>query len=462
MDYKSLPRELIYKERADLKDFGVQTSGTLNHQLFSILKKYFVGEPRSKELMLRCFNNAYYICTIIQFEDFPEMEVAAYGEMLLKGEDYYPDGICLFSMALVCHLLPACNTRWRQDGKELIETIIDYFTHYRWLNMGVSKDFGEIANNGSCAGLTLPTNEFAPRDIIEVIENEPSNILVNGVEYICERLPLLPESRQRIYGADMTIARLRDDQRELCEESNYNPKTDRFNYIRQDIEDIKFEDSIRKAFTLRKEAIEYIENHYPQEYVGEQDISTEESLSQHAENPNMTAQQTTAPLLKRIEDLEKAKAELEEVKAENKHLMTINEVLQKQNDRYESMAAPSVDLNEDQKLQIDERIIFFSSLLGCSLRSEDIVQTKFAELIRKLTGDDKESIRTRICTMNTEIQKVDDGKREKFSEGTSEAAKNVYELLDKAVKGLTRAAKPYQCKQAMENINNTYHLGFKM
>lgn len=180
-----------------------------------------------------------------------------------------------------------------------------------------------------------------------------------------------------------------------------------------------------------------------------------EDLKKEAEN---------AELRKQIDQqgVEDINLELEKLKAENEHLQVMNEALQKQNERYESMAAPDVDLNEEEKLQIDERIIFFSSLLGCSLKSKVVVQTKFAELIQKMTGDDKESIRTRIVAMNTEIQKVDDGKVGKFSDGTLEAARNVYDLIDKAVKGMTRAVKPYQCKQAMENINQTFHLGIKM
>ena len=180
-----------------------------------------------------------------------------------------------------------------------------------------------------------------------------------------------------------------------------------------------------------------------------------EELKKEAEN---------AELKKQIDQqgVEDINLELEKLKAENEHLQVMNEALQKQNDRYESMAAPDVDLNEEEKLQIDERIIFFSSLLGCSLKSEVVVQTKFAELVQKMTGDDKESIRTRIVAMNTEIQKVDDGKVGNFSDGTLEAARNVYNLIDKAVKGMTRAVKPYQCKQAMENINKTFHLGIKM
>ena len=39
MDYTKVPRELIFKSRDNLKDFGVLTLGTIKHQLFLHLKE---------------------------------------------------------------------------------------------------------------------------------------------------------------------------------------------------------------------------------------------------------------------------------------------------------------------------------------------------------------------------------------------------------------------------------------
>ena len=88
MDYTKVPRVLVYKERENLNDFGVKNRGTINHELFVNLREHYMAAERQKELMLRCFNNAYYICTLIPLEDFPDMQVAEYEQLLMKDDAY--------------------------------------------------------------------------------------------------------------------------------------------------------------------------------------------------------------------------------------------------------------------------------------------------------------------------------------------------------------------------------------
>ena len=108
MDYTDIPRSLIYKDRASLNDFGVRALGTLNYLLFSHLKEMsLMCVEGATDIALRCFNNAYYICTLIQLEDFPELRVADYEKKLLKEKMPFLEDICATSMAMVCELLPA-------------------------------------------------------------------------------------------------------------------------------------------------------------------------------------------------------------------------------------------------------------------------------------------------------------------------------------------------------------------
>ena len=102
-------------------------------------------------------------------------------------------------------------------------------------------------------------------DIIEVIENCSERDLQVYAEYICERLALLKDPRQRMYCADTAIARIKDYQRELCEDSGYNPKKDRFNYDDNDVvvNDLTWEKKVRDYYQQSKEAIDYYTQHYP-------------------------------------------------------------------------------------------------------------------------------------------------------------------------------------------------------
>ena len=348
MDYIKIPRSLIYKDRTDLKDFGVQAIETVNQQLFLNLKKLFMATDRAKELILRCFNNAYYICTLIPFEDFPDTQVAEYEKLLLKDDSYDCEEICAVSMAMVCKLLPACDAKWRSENVDLIKSIYYRFTHYQWMSSGARKSFEFIMEKRNTDFLLLPPDEFAPRSIIDAIENISTNDLAIGVIYICEKLALLEDQRKRIYGADLAIARLNDDLRKIYDEWGYDPKTKRFDSEKEnplgDIQDMHFFSQVTK---LKEKAIEYIIEHFPVAEKIDSKEQTADSIStpetedlqaqinileskinhqneQLTEANNLTAQQATriSELAKQVEELQQKLAELlepvEELTAEQK------------------------------------------------------------------------------------------------------------------------------------------------
>lgn len=269
MEYINIPRPLIYKDRTDLKDFGVHIPETMNHLLFSNLKELYMATDRAKELILRCFNNAYYICTLIPFEDFPETQVAEYEKLLMKGDPYDCDEVCAVSMAMVCKLLPACDARWRQEKNDLINNIHYRFTHYRWMHSGASNSYFIIVNNNNTDRLTLPQNEFAPRDIIEAIENVGVYELAVGAEYVCERLALLDDPQRRMYGADLAIAHLKDCEKEMGDIRELSTSEQNF------------------ADTLC-EGIKYYESHYP----SQNEDSGEGEQPSHDISPNSTQEIT--------------------------------------------------------------------------------------------------------------------------------------------------------------------------
>lgn len=257
MEYTNLPRPLIYKHRDNLKDFGVHIPGTMNNLLFFNLKEIFMATDKAKELILRCFNNAYYICTIIPFVDFPETEVAEYEKLLLKGDSYDIEEVCAVSMAMVCKLLPACDARWKQGNNDLIKNIHYRFTHYRWIHSGPCNSFLRMFANENTNRFILSNNEFAPRDIIEAIENVGEHILAVGAEYVCERLALLDDPKKRKYGADLAIAQLRDSVKEMG-----------------DVRELGTND--RLFVDLLYEGIEYYEKHYPSQIIEKNDQSLRE------------------------------------------------------------------------------------------------------------------------------------------------------------------------------------------
>lgn len=159
--------------------------------------------------------------------------------------------------------------------------------------------------------------------------------------------------------------------------------------------------------------------------------------------------------------------DLERLKQEAEHYKSLYEVAEKQVKRYEEEFMPLDELEKmdwREKFCIKERIIFFQALTGCNLNEKDKNygnQTQKALLIARFSGNDHNTIRVNINEISSEIEAVENGKLNEFSEGIRDAALNVYNFLHKAVKGDTVGSKPFQCMQAMENINKIYHLNLE-
>ncbi len=349
MDYIKIPRSLIYKDRTDLKDFGVQILGTMNNYLFTQMRKLTLLHcGNAKEIALQCFNNAYYICTLIQLEEFPDLCMDKYEEKLLEVKIPFPNDVYQASMALVCVLLAAYDDKYKQKDNLLIQSIHHWTSSNKWTNSNYCKSFEDIINTCSTDSFILPQSEFAPRSIIDAIENISTNDLAIGVIYICEKLALLEDQRKRIYGADLAIARLNDDLRKIYDEWGYDPKTKRFDSEKEnplgDIQDMHFFSQVTK---LKEKAIEYIIEHFPVAEKIDSKEQTADSIStpetedlqaqinileskinhqneQLTEANNLTAQQATriSELAKQVEELQQKLAELlepvEELTAEQK------------------------------------------------------------------------------------------------------------------------------------------------
>lgn len=352
MDYTQIPRSLIYKDRTNLKDFGVQMAGTLNHQLFSTLKEIYKATDRAQEIMLRSFNNAYYICTLIPFDDFPEIQVAEYERLLLDGNVYDREEICAVSMAMVTKLMPAFDSCWSQVNNDLINAIRHRFTHFQWMNIGARHSFEMMCDTCNTEGFILPKSEFAPRDIIEVIENFRESDLWMYAEYICERLAFLKDLNKRMYGADSAIARLRDYQRELCNDSGYNPKKDCFKYSDGGglplIRDLSFEEQVRNNYQHSQDAIDYYIEHYPKAENCHHDKQTE-----FAPSISDNKAQIAAQFQNRINELERCIKDKEQANQKlMSHVKELEAKLEETNQTINELTQPIEELTVKDKIRM--------------------------------------------------------------------------------------------------------------
>lgn len=373
MDYTDIPRSLIYKDRASLNDFGVQIPGTINNYLFTQMRKLTLLRcGNAKDIALQCFNNAYYICTLIQLDEYPDLSMDKYEMKLLEVEIPFRGDVYQASMALVCVLLAAYDDKYKQKDNLLIESIHHWTSSNKWTGSDSRKSFDDIIKTCNTDSFFLHQSEFSPRDIIEVIETFRVRDLQDYAIYICERLAHLENSRLRMHGADMVLARLRDYQRELCKEMDYNPKKDCFKYPDQEgmpiIRDLQLEEQVRNNYQKSKEAIYFYMEHYPKEGNIHNEPQTSVALTPVVDNSLVAENE------KLTQQLERCVNQVHELKKENAELKN----------KLAEFMEPVEELTAEQKV----RMAFALQLLkaaGLTEEKLDQNKSKVATLIHILT-----------------------------------------------------------------------------
>ena len=402
MDYTKVPRSLIYKDREDLNDFGVQTQGTLNNYLFTQMRRMTLlrcGD--AKEIALQCFNNAFYICTLIELEEFPDLCMDKYEAILLPEMIPFPEDVYQASMALVCVFLAAYDDKYKQKDDPLIESIYHWTSSNKWVGSCSRKSFEDIINKCSPDGFFLAPDTFAPRDIIEVRERSNIDTLVFEKEYICERLALMDDARRKMYGADLIISQLKDNLHEIYEKSNYNPMTSKYEYAGNFIRGLDVEQKI----DLRRKAIEYYKEHYPNEEM----INSKEQSTDTPQTPSAEALLTkTVKLESRLKYLEEQLKEANDTNVQqasnnNELIANISNLkrdLQEAHQIIEEYRQPVKKLTAKQKIRMEFAVQLF---LNAGLTEEKLGsnKTKVASLLSLLLDIRSENGRNRpeqICS----------------------------------------------------------------
>jgi len=197
-DYWKVPRVLIYRERDSLNDFGVRDSDTLNGRLFNLLLEHFRSANDAKTLLLQCFNNAYYLCTVILLEDYPDLCVDKYEKNLLDMHVHWKEDTCAALFALAYEMLQVCNPKLKKDGP-LLQAIYHRFRYGHWNALTAANSFYKLIDRVDKKDFILSMSDFAPRDIRELIYVEEESFsaeeieldygvltLAKGADYVCE------------------------------------------------------------------------------------------------------------------------------------------------------------------------------------------------------------------------------------------------------------------------------------
>ena len=343
-DYWNVPRELIYRERESLNDFRVKESNTLNGRLFQLLSEQFLSANGADTLLLQCFNNAYYLCTIILLEDLPHLKVDKYEANLLKMNVQWNRDACAASFALAYEMLQACEPKYQKDSL-LLKAIYHRFRYNEWNGIVAANNFYELIDKVEKDGIFLSKNEFTPRDIVEAIEEfgkDKPYLLEHGVEYICERLASIDDPRRRLYGADLTIAYLNDFLRETYEDYGYDPKKKIFNSLEPGTGyDINYIEIFNNDINSIKTAIEYISDHHPAKE--DKEIKKEAAEAPHTPKTGVLQKEMEVQFSKLNQKVNELQQQLDEKK----------KALQKALQIIEEYEKPVTELTAKQKIRME-------------------------------------------------------------------------------------------------------------
>lgn len=354
MDYIDFPRKLVYRERRELEDFVEEHE---ENTLFidNMLDNYYFSNADGKERALRCFNTAYYLCTIIlQCKNRPEWNFAKYCDIAYCG-DKHNKIYQAFTLSLVYIFLT--HTYYEVPCKKLLKKLHDYInniTHflsagdpfldaYRYSdvcddllkdapdNLQIAEEFiprkidRDIFKDVDGPGVqwSRKTNYYDRQEIRKIVDflgkdEEEKHVLVE----------LIDRDAQRFYGSDG--APYIQNVKPMLEEMDaciYHEYIDAYNQAiaEADIEELKYQGDVRplqaRIAELEKE-VAYLKEQQPDEYVTddevkgawEQAFSNAKGLSQQpVKEANNSLQQQIDEARKTIEEQAKT---IDELRAE--------------------------------------------------------------------------------------------------------------------------------------------------
>lgn len=165
MDYTSLPKELIYKERTNLEDFGVDDKPSLNNFIYEHLFNAYYREHDFEGLALRIFNCSYYICTMALAEKRPEIRFGAY--LFEASSSYY--SVSYKNLVLAIVLLQFWARRWDMPGHRIsrLAKLIENELREKDYDNIFKGFFYSITQKMQAAGIyeIKSEDDFVPREI---------------------------------------------------------------------------------------------------------------------------------------------------------------------------------------------------------------------------------------------------------------------------------------------------------
>ena len=170
MDYTKVPRELIYRERRSLEEFGAYEENNITRPFLDELLKFGSDRyPNIEENALWCMNNAFYICTMILLEKDPRPRIYQYKNIATPeniNDRFISDKYWSVVLSMVFLLLERIGgklTRYQDEARHRLLTLIA-----KDVNSVCTTMFNSLSKrikDDTAIPKVIPCSMFAPRII---------------------------------------------------------------------------------------------------------------------------------------------------------------------------------------------------------------------------------------------------------------------------------------------------------
>lgn len=318
MDYTKVPRSIIYQDKTDIGEFGIDDESSLMGRFYNGMldQKFMRKRVDAAEILLEVFNNAFYLCTLITIEKRPRIYLPKYVAIASDNnkDKVWEYEIMPSTMALVYSLLVCSGTFSTKD--KFMLSIVDYFR--------VVMSYGSEISNEIFFELVITPNKLQTTTVDKNSEQLTTSSLPDLLKFNAREIPSLfildssINSEELIDGLDYILCELLnskyEDAREWILPLIEERVKDYFDMARY------FDDKPRKRKSV--DATIKLENAYEKMGLEWKGLYAEDESTNYDDDQDLSEAESnifddTAQLQTRIKELEEEK---EQLRKENEEL----------------------------------------------------------------------------------------------------------------------------------------------
>lgn len=216
MDYTKVSRKLIYKDKANLEDFFVDQPGTLGAIMYEKITKSDVCTfLDAAERLQDCYNDAYYITTMVLMEKRPLLYVARYLDIVYSKYDKRgcTRHFAALTMAMVYNYLQTdkmCQDKDNAILKYIWNYHVDNFNDQQIDGKARFFFFDNVLPHSECEKYEM-RDIFKPRDVLDIVNYEDAETILQGqgLDYVMDSIISLRNTERAVECFDDLVQNLR-------------------------------------------------------------------------------------------------------------------------------------------------------------------------------------------------------------------------------------------------------------